>query len=593
MKNKNNEKNKNTKNKNLKTKKSRTSIKWWIFTPIAIMAVMLLILGVTSIVNLRNVNKKAEIIAGQYLESINELGDIQGSVKDLHTLALSHIVATDSETMISLVESINAKKADIDNIFSKYEKYAGDNKKEYESLITEYEVTKDAISNMVALSADTQNEKAFAIANNELKDSTNKMYDSIEKIIDSTKKASNDARTNLNAVYKRAIVSVVFIAIISIVLFVSAFVSIQVKVILPIKKTDKALKGIMTDIDNRQGDLTKRMVVYQNDEIGALTMGINAFIETLQNILKTVTDSASDMNTIASEVSTSMVKSNSSVTDLSAVTQELSATMTEVGNNAEIINGNVNSVSGDVETIASRTTEINDYTKKMKEHADRMENTARENMRVTNEKVTEILEVLENAIRESESVKQVNTLSQDILDISEQTNLLSLNASIEAARAGEAGKGFAVVATQISKLASESQEAVTRIQEINTVVTTAVNNLAEQSTELVNYMKDSILGDFQSFVVAGGEYRENATYIESVMEEFTVKTEVLNKSVNSIAMSIDSISHAISEGVNGVSSTAESMQTLAMEIDEVSRRMDENHNISEVLKKETEIFTKL
>ncbi len=576
-----------------KAKKSNISIKWWIFTPIAIMAVMLLILGATSIINLRNVNKKAEIIAEQYLESINELGDIQGSVKDLHTLALSHIVATDSETMIELVESINDKKADVDNLFKEYEKYAGKNNKYYKSLIEEYKTTKDAISNMVALSADTQNEKAFSIANNELKDSTNKMYKSIDTIITSTKKASSDARDTLKSVYNSAIVSVDIIAVLSVILFVFAFIGIQFKVILPIKKTDKSIKEIMSDIDNRQGDLTKRVKVYQNDEIGALAMGINAFIERLQNIMKTVTDSASDMNDIATEVSTSMVNSNASVTDLSAVTQELSATMTEVGNNAEIINGNVNSVSGDVDTIASKTTEINDYTKKMKEHADSMENTARENMRVTNEKVNEILEVLEKAIRESESVKQVNTLSQDILDISEQTNLLSLNASIEAARAGEAGKGFAVVATQISKLASESQEAVNRIQEINTVVTTAVNNLAEQSKELINYMKGSILGDFQSFVVAGGEYRENAAYIEGVMEEFTVKTEVLNKSVNSIAISIDSISHAISEGVNGVSSTAESMQTLAMEIDEVSRRMDENHNISEVLKKETEIFKKL
>lgn len=576
-----------------KAKKSNISIKWWIFTPIAIMAVMLLILGATSIINLRNVNKKAKIIAEQYLESINELGDIQGSVKDLHTLALSHNVATDSETMIELVESINDKKADVDNLFKEYEKYAGKNNKDYKSLIEEYKTTKDAISNMVALSADTQNEKAFSIANNELKDSTNKMYKSIDTIITSTKKASSDARDTLKSVYNRAIVSVAIIAVLSVILFVFAFIGIQFKVILPIKKTDKSIKEIMSDIDNRQGDLTKRVKVYQNDEIGALAMGINAFIERLQNIMKTVTDSASDMNDIATEVSTSMVNSNASVTDLSAVTQELSATMTEVGNNAEIINGNVNSVSGDVDTIASKTTEINDYTKKMKEHADSMENTARENMRVTNEKVNEILEVLEKAIRESESVKQVNTLSQDILDISEQTNLLSLNASIEAARAGEAGKGFAVVATQISKLASESQEAVNRIQEINTVVTTAVNNLAEQSKELINYMKGSILGDFQSFVVAGGEYRENAAYIEGVMEEFTVKTEVLNKSVNSIAISIDSISHAISEGVNGVSSTAESMQTLAMEIDEVSRRMDENHNISEVLKKETEIFKKL
>ena len=142
-------------------------------------------------------------------------------------------------------------------------------------------------------------------------------------------------------------------------------------------------------------------------------------------------------------------------------------------------------------------------------------------------------------------------------------------------------------------MASESQEAANHIQEINNVVTAAVTNLVEQSTGLVNYMKDSILTDFDSFVLAGGEYRKNASYIEGVMEEFAGKTEVLNNSVSEIAKSIDSISVAIGEGVNGVSSTAESMQTLAMEIDEVSRKMEENQAISESLKKETEIFVNL
>ena len=372
-----------------------------------------------------------------------------------------------------------------------------------------------------------------------------------------------------------------------------AFLSIQLKVLRPISKTNKALLDIMQDIDQRQGDLTKRIPVYQNDEVGALTSGINAFIERLQSILKTVTNSSNQMNSIAGEVTNSMVKSNTSVTDLSAVTEELSATMAEVGNNATLINENANSVSGEVKDIATRTNEISGYTKKMKDHADSMETTAKVNMETTSQKVTEILEVLNKAIKESESVQQVNTLSEDILGIAKQTNLLSLNASIEAARAGEAGKGFAVVATQISQLASESQEAANHIQEINNVVTAAVTNLVEQSTGLVNYMKDSILTDFDSFVLAGGEYRKNASYIEGVMEEFAGKTEVLNNSVSEIAKSIDSISVAIGEGVNGVSSTAESMQTLAMEIDEVSRKMEENQAISESLKKETEIFVNL
>ena len=574
-------------------KNKKTSIKWWIFAPIAIMAAMMFISNGTSIVSLKNVNKEAKEISDVYLEGISRLGDIQGDIKDLHSMALSHIVATDVDSMINLVNSINEEISLIDKELEEYKAYAKNDTKLYNEILNYYEETKKEIAKMVALSADTQNEKAFAIANNELKTNTEAMYANIEEMVKHSKSASTKAKNSLQVVYGTSIGTTIFVTIVSIVLVVLAFLSIQLKVLRPISKTNKALLDIMQDIDQRQGDLTKRIPVYQNDEVGALTSGINAFIERLQSILKTVTNSSNQMNSIAGEVTNSMVKSNTSVTDLSAVTEELSATMAEVGNNATLINENANSVSGEVKDIATRTNEISGYTKEMKDHADSMETTAKVNMETTSQKVTEILEVLNKAIKESESVQQVNTLSEDILGIAKQTNLLSLNASIEAARAGEAGKGFAVVATQISQLASESQEAANHIQEINNVVTAAVTNLVEQSTGLVNYMKDSILPDFDSFVLAGGEYRKNASYIEGVMEEFAGKTEVLNNSVSEIAKSIDSISVAIGEGVNGVASTAESMQTLAMEIDEVSRKMEENQAISESLKKETEIFVNL
>ena len=229
----------------------------------------------------------------------------------------------------------------------------------------------------------------------------------------------------------------------------------------------------------------------------------------------------------------------------------------------------------------------------MKQHADHLSTMAHTNMDNTREKVSRILTVLNQAIEESDSVKQVNNLTEDILNIAEETNLLALNASIEAARAGEAGRGFAVVATQISNLAAQSQDAANRIQEINAIVTTAVQNLAEHSTDLVNYLNESVLCDFESFVTAGNEYRENASYIENIMDEFVKKTDGLKATMAQIAQSIDSISQAIDDGVNGVSSTAENMQALAAEVDDVNGKMEENQKIASSLRDETTVFTNL
>lgn len=176
------------------------------------------------------------------------------------------------------------------------------------------------------------------------------------------------------------------------------------------------------------------------------------------------------------------------------------------------------------------------------------------------------------------------------MSIASQTNLLSLNASIEAARAGEAGKGFAVVAGEIGSLADDSRVTAGKIQSINAIVVQAVKNLAESATDLVSYVQESILPAFERFVVDGEEYNKNASHIEEVMEDFTEKTEGFKDTFNDIAESIRNITTAIEEGVKGVSSAAESTQTLVNDMDNITGRMDENKDIAGQLEEEASIF---
>ena len=260
------------------------------------------------------------------------------------------------------------------------------------------------------------------------------------------------------------------LAIVGVLAVIAALVVVRGKVIKPIVRTEKEISDIIKGIDDRQGDLTRRITVSSNDEIAALGRGLNVFMERLQHILKVIADNSQKMDVVVGEVLGSVGTSNSSVTDLSALTEELTATMEEMSSNASLINANADSVRDEVNQIAEKTNEITRYSKEMKKHADSIESSARDSKEVTDAKVTEMLTVLNKAIEESESVNQVNSLTNEILSIASQTNLLALNASIEAARAGEAGKGFAVVAGEISDLAAASREAANRIQTINSVV---------------------------------------------------------------------------------------------------------------------------
>lgn len=574
--------------------KKKLSTKFIILIPVFILGIFSIISNVMSVSNIRNVNRSAVQISEVSLKNVSSLAEIQRQTQDIHNLGLSHIIAVDLDSMIQLVEKIRSQEDILEKDLESYKTYVTpDTQKEYNDIKKNYEELKYECANVMAFSAAGKNEDAYELANGKI----SKCADAIESDIESIKKIVNqdaDAqRQKLTSAYHSSIGTSIVTILISIAALFSAMVAVLRWVIHPLANTNREMNEIISGIDNRQGDLTRRVTITNNKEVASVGGGINAFMEKLQEIFRMISSNSRDLEGVVNEVRESVQTSNGSVSDLSALTEELSATMQDISDNASRINENTESVAGEVKSIAEKTIEINQYTKEMKEHAEAMEHAARENMDTTGAKVNDIVSVLSQAIEDSNSVNQVDNLTNDILNIASQTNLLALNASIEAARAGDAGKGFAVVASEISQLAAASQEAANNIQSINAIVITAVHNLADNANGLVEYMNEKILPEFQKFVESGGAYHDKATFIEGVMADFEAKTDSLQNSMDEIANSVNTISHAIEEGVSGVVSAADSTQVLVSDMDKISRKMDENFAIAEGLKKETSVFTKL
>ena len=574
--------------------KKKLSTKLIILIPVFILGIFSIISNVMSVFNIKNVNRSAVQISEVSLKNVSSLAEIQRQTQDMHNLGLSHIIAVDLDSMIQLVEKIRSQEDALEKDLESYKIYVTpDTKKEYNDIKKNYEELKYECANVMAFSAAGKSEDAYELANGKI----SKCADAIESDIESIKKIvnqdANAQRQKLTSAYHSSIGTSIVTILISIAALFSAMVAVLRWVIHPLANTNREMNEIISEIDNRQGDLTRRVTITNNKEVASVGGGINAFMAKLQEIFRMISSNSRDLEGVVNEVRESVQTSNGSVSDLSALTEELSATMQDISDNASRINENTESVAGEVKSIAEKTIEINQYTKEMKEHAEAMEHAARENMDTTGAKVNDIVSVLSQAIEDSNSVNQVDNLTNDILNIASQTNLLALNASIEAARAGDAGKGFAVVASEISQLAAASQEAANNIQSINAIVITAVHNLADNANGLVEYMNEKILPEFQKFVESGGAYHDKATFIEGVMADFEAKTDSLQNSMDEIANSVNTISHAIEEGVSGVVSAADSTQVLVSDMDKISKKMDENFAIAEGLKKETSVFTKL
>ena len=573
--------------------KKRASLKTLILLPVFILGALTIICNVMAINNIRTVNSNAADITDNCMMSVSDLGEIKNDIQVIHTLGLSHIIATDLNTMISVVGEINDNQEELEKKLDEYKKYVqNDDMDTYNSLVSNYNTMKYELGNIMAYSALGKNEEAYAIANGVVSDSSTAIQKDIEVLSTHANDTASEARERLTSVYVSSLVSNGIVIIISVILIIVAIYCVMKYVIKPIIATNKDIRDIIDGIDNGEGDLTKRVRVISNDEIADLGNGINLFMDKLQEILKLIIENTNYMENVVAEVDGSVVKSNDSASDLSAMTEELSATMQDVGLSVNTINDNADNILKDVEIIATKSDDINQFSKEMKANAEKIESAARYNMVQTGEKVGNILDVLNKAIEDSKSVDQVNNLTNDILNISSQTNLLALNASIEAARAGEAGKGFAVVADEIRQLADSSRETANKIQSINSVVVAAVNNLSDNANNLVSYLQQTILPEFQTFVDGGVKYKENASYIENAMDEFVEKTDVLKKNMDEIAHSINTITTVVDDGAAGVNNAAISTQDLVEDIVNISNKMIENKSIAQNLKNSTNIFAK-
>lgn len=385
------------------------------------------------------------------------------------------------------------------------------------------------------------------------------------------------------------ILSLILLAI-SFVAFVMVVVVIIKTVVKPLRKQTSELTEIIDEIKGGHGDLTKRVTVKSMDEIGQSSIGINHFIETLQNIMSNIISNSNVLDGVVGNVASSVAASSDNANDISAIMEELSATMEEVSATTNSVSENTTAAEGKVQKMADQTKVMSQYAQDMKKRATELEHTATENMNNTNEVIGEITTEMNQALENSKSVEKVAQLTADILSISSQTNLLALNASIEAARAGEAGKGFAVVADEIRQLADSSRETANNIQTINEQVIEAVQGLVVSSEKIVGYINENILPDYRAFVQGGQQYNDDATHIDNTMAEYAGEAQDILATMMEMTEAIEGISRAVEESANGVTDAATNIDSLVQSMSTVNGQMEENSTVAKNLKEESAAF---
>lgn len=355
-------------------------------------------------------------------------------------------------------------------------------------------------------------------------------------------------------------------------------------------------KGLMQvnakiyDLVHNEGDLTQKLDVRSGDELELIAGNVNELLAYIRKIMIGISSGSMRLMSSSRKMVDHLSSADESITDVSATMQEMSAAMEETTSSLNQITEAIDEIYSSVERIAGSADAGKVSSQEMESRASGANDAAAEGEKKANIETEKMAASLNEKIAKSKSVEQIEILTSNIIEITEQTNLLALNASIEAARAGEAGRGFAVVADEIGKLAGNSADAAAKIRQVSAEVIQAVDELAEGSQQMIEFVRNSTEEGFGGLVATSENYATDANAMRAMMEQFAQTAEELRSTMDGIRESISAVNIAVEESAKGIAGVSESSVQLTGNVNDIQSEASDNNGIAEDLATEVGKF---
>lgn len=605
----------------------KTKISFKIIFLVGILLIFSAASSAISFISIRNIKAKTQTISEDCMNAVNILSDTEIAVERVQKFANSSAAirmennrnSSDSQTsdnqppvsqtpdipvsgntdnastpsdsdnmmqnMSQEIENLESKFADLQEIINKLDN--SEIQAAYETYYSVYNSYSENASK--TLGTDSNDADSFlqsTQSGSNITEQLDEAYSTLYSLIDDEVNNASTALDSQFTLSDRANIIIFAILIATGIIIILAIL----KIVRPLQSANGQLSKIISDIDSRKGDLTSRININSHDEVGELVDGINLFIEKLQEIMKRIRSHSENILVSSKEIAYKINESGNNTNEVSATMDEIAAAMQEISATVEELSSGSENI---FESIIHLTDKINDGNVLTKDIQSRSLNYKTE---IENEKtnavaiINEIKNTLEQSIENSKEAAQIQSLTENILQIASQTNLLSLNASIEAAHAGEAGKGFSVVAAQISELAESSRTIAKNIQEISTLVTESVTGLSSNFKKLLEFVNNDVLTDYDKFVAISDNYYNDAVNVNNILEEFTNGTSALKTTMSEMNHGINDISTTIEESANGTNDISSRIRNIASSVEAIKSQTAENQSIGNELKKNVEVF---
>lgn len=542
--------------------------------------------------SMTEISQGSQDIMNNEVEKINLIHGIYEDYLDMYMNVYAHVNAKLLRTMNKRADDILESRA---HMWESMEAYGAKITSEetrgvydaLESRLVSFDSYMDAI---IEVSREGDKERANNLISNNLGMLNNTIGNSMNDLLEFSDTELTEGKSYLQGKVEGSYTLIVAVVAILIVTAILVLIVAHRIIVMPIQKIAQVINGMIEDIHNNRGNLTERVPVQTKDEIAMLAAGVNEFLDILQDVIGGVISCSDEINRQQLHVNEVVEVTNQNAGDTSATMEELAASMEEVSATVGYVSDNTREAEASVGDMVDQAVNGTKFAEEIRSRAEELRKLAQESRATADGMIKEFDVSLNASIEDSKQIEKIGNLTADILSIASKTNLLALNASIEAARAGEAGKGFAVVADEIRQLADNSKQTAGNIRQISAGVVAAVMTLAENAGNLVKFINERVLPDYEILERTGEQYLNDSITIDRMMGEMRDSMENIGGMMRSVAESNENITNNVRESAQGVGGVVNNTAALAENMKGIVEALNQVSDVVSHLSEQTACF---
>ncbi|MCM1307301.1 MAG: methyl-accepting chemotaxis protein [Butyrivibrio sp.] len=352
----------------------------------------------------------------------------------------------------------------------------------------------------------------------------------------------------------------------------------------------RKVDGKIYELVHNEGDLTQILDVHTGDEMEMIAGNVNDLLRYIREIMLNIAENSKCLRDSCRTTSDKLSDADTEITDVSSTMEEMSAAIQQSSASPEQVNEATKQVFASIAGIYEQAEEGRLSSDRIMNNASEVYGNAVKAKQDAVVQVSDMAASVQQKIEKSKDVEKIKELTKNIISITDETNLLALNASIEAARAGEAGKGFAVVAGEIGKLATNSAASATEIQRVTADVIQTVDELAAEAEQMIAFMNTTAIQGYEKLLETSESYQSNVGDIQEMMRRFASESELLKSNITDIKEALNDVKTTVSECASGVMNVAETAVQLTENVGDIEKEADFNLGIVDKLNTEVAKF---